>query len=405
MWNGRFRSLSGEGSDNSKGFLFPAPETNAKFSPYDHQVKTLMAAQGHMPSTELVEMAGTFGTEDTYQVESKFGGDLAYIKGGRLLRVTRDLTPKDVNSLNTTARSRFMASDAVIKNLLPTNLCGTTPDKVPDPDLVATRNEPIRRVIVERIQNQPAYAQAFSNAGFSKPINFAMIGAALAEFQRTLIFADAPIDKFARGDSNAMTPAQKRGALIFFAPNKGNCAACHSTSGNSHEMFSDFKMHNIGTPPVVPKAGNVEFQGPAKDEDFGLAEFTGTDVIADRYLFRSSPLRNVALQPTFMHNGAYTKLEDAIYHHLNARAELMNYTLLKSGLSSSIFKLGPRKQIAASLSPQVSNPIALTTAERADLITFVREALTDENARPINACKKIPQKLLSGYSLPKFEGC
>jgi len=32
---------------------------------------------------------------------------------------------------------------------------------------------------------------------------------------------------------------------------------------------------------------------------------------ADRYAFRTAPLRNVALQPAFMHNGAFVRLEDA----------------------------------------------------------------------------------------------
>jgi cytochrome c peroxidase len=33
---------------------------------------------------------------------------------------------------------------------------------------------------------------------------------------------------------------------------------------------------------------------------------------ADRYRFRTTPLRNVALQPAFFHNGAYTTLEEVV---------------------------------------------------------------------------------------------
>ena len=57
------------------------------------------------------------------------------------------------------------------------------------------------------------------------------------------------------------------------------------------------------------------FDGPGEDEDFGLEQVTGDP--ADRYKFRTSPLRNVALQPAFFHNGAFTRLEDAIRHHLD----------------------------------------------------------------------------------------
>jgi len=36
---------------------------------------------------------------------------------------------------------------------------------------------------------------------------------------------------------------------------------------------------------------------------FGREQITGDP--QDRYKFRTSPLRNVAVQPTFMHNGAF----------------------------------------------------------------------------------------------------
>lgn len=39
------------------------------------------------------------------------------------------------------------------------------------------------------------------------------------------------------------------------------------------------------------------------NEAFGLEEVTGNP--ADRYKFRTSPLRNVAVQPTFMHNASF----------------------------------------------------------------------------------------------------
>ena len=66
-----------------------------------------------------------------------------------------------------------------------------------------------------------------------------MLARAIAEFEFTLVFADAPIDKFARGQKNAMTEDEKRGALIFFG--SGNCVSCHAVSGQSNEMFSDFQ--------------------------------------------------------------------------------------------------------------------------------------------------------------------
>src|SRR5882672_11357215 len=104
-----------------------------------------------------------------------------------------------------------------------------------------------------------------------------MFGRAIAEFEFTMAFANAPIDRYARGDANALNGAEKQGALVFFG--KGKCVSCHAVSGQSNEMFSDFKMHNIGVPPIAPffgvKQGNLIFDGPAEDEDFGLEQITG----------------------------------------------------------------------------------------------------------------------------------
>ena len=145
-----------------------------------------------------------------------------------------------------------------------------------------------------------------------------MFGRAIAEFEFTLIFADAPIDRFGRGDHAAMTASQKRGALLFFG--RAGCVECHAVAGESNEMFSDFQTHVLGVPQVAPMLSNMVFDGPGADEDFGLEQVTGNP--ADRYKFRTSPLRNVALQPTFGHNGAFVSLAAAIRHHLDVRASL-----------------------------------------------------------------------------------
>ena len=65
MWNGRFASLSGDPFDNSQGFSFPPPEGTTTFPPNDPVIRTLLAAQGELPPTELVEVAGFTGTKGT----------------------------------------------------------------------------------------------------------------------------------------------------------------------------------------------------------------------------------------------------------------------------------------------------------------------------------------------------
>ncbi len=92
------------------------------------------------------------------------------------------------------------------------------------------------------------------------------------------------------------------------------------------------------------------FDGPGADEDFGLEQITGDP--ADRYKFRTSPLRNVALQPAFFHNGAFTRLEDAIRHHLNVFESARNYNAVAAGVDRDLtYRLGPIEPVLATARP------------------------------------------------------
>src|SRR6266404_2457519 len=81
-------------------------------------------------------------------------------------------------------------------------------------------NFDIRNEVLRRINNVSEYRKRFGKifpaVRAGGPITFDMFGSAIAEFEFTLVFADAPIDRFARGQQNALTDEQKRGALLFF---------------------------------------------------------------------------------------------------------------------------------------------------------------------------------------------
>ena len=213
------------------------------------------------------------------------------------------------------------------------------------------------------------------------PITFTMFGQAIAEFEFTLTFADAPIDRFARGDRQAMTHRQKRGALLFFG--EAGCVQCHAVKGKSNEMFSDFEMHTIGIPQIAPVfgvgTGNFEFSGPAADEDFGLEDFTGDP--GDRYRFRTSPLRNLALQPAFFHNGSFTRLEEAVRHHLHDIRSLLQYDAVQAGVAPDLtLREGPRQPVLDRIDPLLVEPIRLSHSEFKALVAFLREGLLDPRA-------------------------
>ena len=222
----------------------------------------------------------------------------------------------------------------------------------------------------------------------------------IAEFEFSLVFADAPIDQFARGQRNALTENQKQGALLFFG--KARCVECHKVSGASNEMFSDFAQHVAGVPQIAPSAGNVPFDGPAQNEDFGLEQVTGNP--DDRYKFRTSPLRNVALQPAFFHNGAFTTLEDAIRHHLDVFTSARNYNAEASGIARDLTApMGPIEPVLARIDPILSTPIQLRNDEFEQLVDFVRHGLLDERARSERLNRLIPKSVPSGFPVLTFQ--
>lgn len=265
-------------------------------------------------------------------------------------------------------------------------------------------NFAIRDEVIRRINDVPEYRKLFGKifpeVKAGGPITYDMFARAIAEFEFTLVFANAPVDRFARGEKNALTDDQKKGALLFFG--KAGCVQCHAVSGQSNEMFSDFKQHVIGVPQIAPSFGNVTFDGPGANEDFGLEQVTGNS--ADRYMFRTSPIRNVALQPAFFHNGAFTTLEDAIRFHLNVAESARNYNPTVAGVDPDLMgPVGPIEPVLARLDPLMLTPISLTDDEFRQLVDFVRNGLLDPRAKPENLRKLIPDRVPSGRPIQKFQ--
>lgn len=361
MWNGRFSAPSGDPFSNALGFVFPQPEGSTRFGPNDPLVTHLLVAQAFMPPTELNEVAGFTGIRE--------GLDPRY----------------------------YQFDDG-------------KGDTCPERDARGFRNDPIRARVAARLNGVPAYVEkfgaVFTEVANGAPIDMVMFARAIAEFEFLQRGANAPIDRFARGEADAMTMTEKRGALLFFG--RANCVACHAVSGKSNEMFSDFQAHNIGVPQIAPVfgvgTGNTIFDGPGEDEDYGLAQVTG--LVADRYRFRTAPLRNVALQPAFFHNGAFTTLGDAVHHHLNVLASLHGYDARRAGVAPDLqLRRAPAGNVAATIDPLLRKPTRLGTQEQADLIQFVRTGLLDTRMQASQVCTHVPASLPSGADSLTFEGC
>jgi cytochrome c peroxidase len=429
MWNGRFSAISGDPFDNSQGFLFPPPEGTTRFPAGDPDFQHLLQAQAHIPPTELSEAAGFTGICDSSVTSSRF--QTKSIGGARLVKKAGDsriTAPFDFSV--TSAVKVFMSRDQQMLTGEPViDFCqfdvpaiGRTGVPLPPPLRVKRpdggfdefRNEPIRDVLAGRLNANESYRRQFRTAfpelGPNDPITFAMFGQAVAEFEFAVTFMNAPIDRFARGENAAMSAAQKRGALLFFG--KASCVQCHAVAGRSNEVFSDFQMHVAGIPQIAPKfgagLGDVPFRNRRGqfsedgNQDFGLFDITEEN--GDIYKFRTSPLRNLAVQPAFFHNGAFTSLSEALRHHLDAIELGPQYDPVQAGVAADLtHNTGPIAPVLRRLDRALSKLPALSDQEFSDLLAFLRDGLLDPRARPEFLRRFIPASVPSQLPLQVFE--
>jgi cytochrome c peroxidase len=159
---------------------------------------------------------------------------------------------------------------------------------------------------------------------------------------------------------------------------KARCAVCHEGP-----LFSDFEFHGIG----------VKNHGPGFDgsgDDRGRHYVTGLP--ADRYKFRTPPLRNVTLTAPYFHNGTAPTLRDAIAQHVDPFRYADQYE--ESGaFSMNLAQIG-------AISPILETKLQLSEDE-VDLIIAFLGTLEDPGLKFID--RIIPASVPSGLSVSRLK--
>lgn len=159
--------------------------------------------------------------------------------------------------------------------------------------------------VEERLNADPSYREQFAKAWGPGPITYDMVEKSIASFERTVLVAKSPFDRWKYGhDENAVSPAVKRGFVVFTSKDKGNCSTCHLV-GEQYALFTDNKFHNLGV--------GVDF---GKFADDGL--FAVTHKESDRGLFKTPSLRNIAMTAPYMHDGSLKDLKQVIDYYIGA---------------------------------------------------------------------------------------
>jgi cytochrome c peroxidase len=144
----------------------------------------------------------------------------------------------------------------------------------------------------------PGYKQQFTQVFGGEQITPAMVGKAIAAFERTVISGNSPWDQWnATKDDSVISEAALRGEELFRG--KAGCSQCHLGFN-----FSDSHLdlyHNIGV-------GMTE-------EEFDEGRYGETQVVAHHGAFKTPTLRNVVETAPYMHDGSLATLEEVIDYY------------------------------------------------------------------------------------------
>lgn len=199
----------------------------------------------------------------------------------------------------------------------------------------------------KKLSKTSLYPPLFQKAFGTQKISPELITKALAQFERTLISANSPYDKYLAG-LYVPTTEEARGMRLFMDgpdPAKkirgANCGHCHGGPKTFKELF-----FNNGLDTAFADRGREDF----------------THDPLDRGRFRVPTLRNIAITAPYMHDGRFKTLEEVLDHY--------NEHVRQSNTLSSFLQNVSNEQDGKTL--------RLKADEKKDIIAFLH-MLTDSS--------------------------
>lgn len=213
--------------------------------------------------------------------------------------------------------------------------------------------------LLRRLEAEPVYRSLFPKAfPVPNPVTVENVTKAIGAFQRTLFSLDAPIDRFRRGDANAITAAAQRGEQVFAAK---RCTQCHAgvlftlaatpgvATAPADSSFANTGLYNLGGAGAYPARNGGLFESTGRPQDMGRMKIPS--------------LRNVGVTFPYMHDGSVGTLEDVVDHYARGGR------LITQGTNAGDGRDNPNKD-------RRITGFAITPQEKTDLVAFLR-ALTD----------------------------
>ncbi|SHI96476.1 cytochrome-c peroxidase [Aquimarina spongiae] len=239
-------------------------------------------------------------------------------------------------------------------------------------EVQAIKGQGVHRLLVdEDFVNETGYKAMFDAAfgDIAEGDRYTTLNAALAmaAYERTLLANQAPWQEWLKGQSDAMTDAEKRGAIAFFG--NGKCYECHTGPALNDKGFYAFGMgdfDNSNTAIVLDENG---FQNVKK----GRGGFTKNP--DDDYKFKTPTLYNIADNGFYGHGSTFTSVKEVVRYK-------------NDGVPQS------NEVPAENLATQFGTT-DLTDQEIDDLTVFIENSLRDPNLT-----RYVPETINSGLCFP-----
>jgi cytochrome c peroxidase len=216
--------------------------------------------------------------------------------------------------------------------------------------------------MLARLRADASYPGLFRAAfpGAGEAITLDNVTRAIATFERSILSADAPYDRYQRGERGAMSASAVRGMELYFGE-RLECFHCHGGFNLTDSVitaatrFEETPFHNTGL-------YNVDGRGAYPARNTGVREIT--ERAEDMGRFRAPTLRNIAVTAPYMHDGSIATLDGVIDHYAAGGRRIAD------GPNAGDGSMSP-------LRSEFVRGFTLTAQERGDLLAFLN-ALTDQ---------------------------
>jgi cytochrome c peroxidase len=199
----------------------------------------------------------------------------------------------------------------------------------------------------------------------------------IAAFERTILSNEAPFQKWLRGDEDALSETELKGAQVFFG--KGDCAGCHQGPALSSPQYATkeqmFMAVGFSDLDVNDNIANADAINDAVRK--GRGGFTQDEF--EDYQFKIPPLYNLTDSNFMGHGASFTSVREVV--------EYKNAGVAQADIPEG--KLDYRFR-----------PLGLTAEEIDQLVTFIEVSLYDDNLS-----RYVPTSLPSGQCVENHPDC